>query len=329
MTDRRAGLALVAVVAIATLVGCTARSGAWREAGATPRPSGSTAPSPGAEPGPSAASAPAGSAPKDAFAVGVRTVQLSRGSDRPLRTVIWYPAAGPAGRTPVSGAAVAAGRFPVLLFSHGLGGSPESYVAGTSRLAAAGFVVVAPAYPHTNSAAKPVDPVDVIHQPADASAVLDAVLARDTTAGDPLAGHLRTDRVAALGHSAGGYTTAGLFGVARDNRLLAGVILSGGSIGGFRGASAPLLFVHGDQDPVVRYQAGRSAYDAAPWPRAFLTEIGGGHVDYLSPADPGFAPMLATVTDFLRWTLYGDLTAKQRLSVDATRPGVTRWESTL
>jgi fermentation-respiration switch protein FrsA (DUF1100 family) len=324
--ERRTAAALVVLPLVvlallaAALAGCTGRAAATRTAApATPPAASATRTQPAA----------GGSAPHAASAVGVRTLSLQRGSDRPLRTVLWYPASGPAGHAPVTGAPVAAGRFPVLLFSHGLGGTPEEYAAGTTRLAAAGFVVIAPAYPHTSASARPVDPVDVIHQPADASAVLDAVLARDSTPADPLAGHLLTARVAALGHSAGGYTTAGLFGVARDRRLLAGVILSGGAVGGFRGAAAPLLFVHGDHDPVVDYRAGRAAYDADPWPRAFLTEVGGGHVDYLSPSDPGFGPTLATVTDFLRWTLYGDPAAKSRLPADAARAGVTRWESTL
>jgi hypothetical protein len=39
--------------------------------------------------------------------------------------------------------------------------------------------------------------------------------------------------------------------------------------------------------------------------------------------------MIATTTDFLRWALYGDGAAKDRLSRDATAPGITRWESTL
>jgi fermentation-respiration switch protein FrsA (DUF1100 family) len=216
----------------------------------------------------------------------------------------------------------------VLLFSHGLGGDPEDYAAGTARLAAAGFVVAAPAYPHTNSSAHPMNPIDVVNQPADASAVIDAVLAMDRV-GDPLAGHLQTDRVAALGHSAGGYTTAALFGVDRDPRLVAGVVISGGTIGSFRGASAPLLFVHGDADQVVSYHAGRSAYASLTWPKAFLTESGGGHVDFLSPASKGFAPMITTITDFLRWALYGDAAAKARLGSDAGVAGVTRWESRL
>jgi fermentation-respiration switch protein FrsA (DUF1100 family) len=307
-------LVLLAVLVGAALTGC-GRTGAQWHAG-TGAATGPSAPAGGPVPGSSAA-------PARAFPVGVRGLALSRGADRPLRTVVWYPAVR-AG----TGAAVAAGRFPVLLFSHGLGADPEDYAPGTSRLAAAGFVVVAPAYPYTDARAQPVNPVDVVNQPADASAVLDAVLALDSGA-DALAGHLATGAVAALGHSAGGYTTAALFGIDRDPRLVAGVILSGGAIGGFRGAPAPLLFVHGDRDTVVDYATGRSAYQQVAWPKAFLTLPGAGHADYLRPGSPAFAPVLATVTDFLRWRLYGDAAARARLPGDATVRGVSRWEAAL
>ncbi len=329
--DPRIGLGISLVLAVLAgllLTGCLPDRPQWHGTAASAAPStpgGSTPPATA----PASPSPTGGPAPASAYAVGMRTLPLSRGADRPLRTVVWYPATGPAGSAVTTGAVVAGGRFPVLLFSHGLGADPESYAAGTTRLAAAGFVVVAPAYPNTNGSSDPMNPIDVVNQPADASAVLDAVLALDSRAGDPLAGHLRTTMVAAIGHSGGGYTTTGLFGVDRDPRLVAGVVLSGGVIGGFRGTPAPLLFVHGDHDAVVPYSAGRSAFTAVPWPRAMLTEIGGGHADYLDPDDRGFAPMLATVTDFLRWTLYGDAAAHARLAADGSKPGVTRLESTL
>jgi hypothetical protein len=90
-----------------------------------------------------------------------------------------------------------------------------------------------------------------------------------------------------------------------------------------------VLFVHGDADPVVGYSAGRSAFDRVPWPKAFLTEVGGGHVDYLSPDSRAFAPTITTITDFLRGALYHDPAASARLARDATAGGVTKWDSRL
>jgi hypothetical protein len=43
----------------------------------------------------------------------------------------------------------------------------------------------------------------------------------------------------------------------------------------------------------------------------------GGHV----PITKDFAPVLDTTTDFLRYALYGDAAAKDRLKSDATKGG--------
>lgn len=322
--------ALSLVLAIAA---CSAPAG--QAPGAAPSGTAGTvsaAPSavPSATPGPTAAAPPvAASAPKAALAVGVRTLRLNRGADRALTTTVWYPATGRAGGSARRDAPVAAGRFPIVLFSHGLRGLPANYQQVTTRLAAAGFVVAAPAYPYTNRNASPFRAGDVISQPADGSAVLTALLRLDATAGDRFAGHLDGGRIAAAGHSAGGFTSAGMLAGERDSRVTAAVVIAGGSLGGFRGARTPVLFVHGDRDAVVKYETGRKAYDATSWPRAFLTLLGGGHSEFLAPGARGFDPMMKTMTDFLRWTLYGDAAAKGRLAADGTRSGVTRFEAKL
>ena len=278
--------------------------------------------------GPASAAPAVAHAPASALAVGVRTISLSRGASRPLPTTIWYPAAGAAGGSPKTNAPAAAGRYPLILFSHGFTSLPASYAAGTTRLAAAGFVVAAPAYPGTSANANPFNAADLVNQPADASFVITEVLKLDTRAGDLLAGHLDGQHIAAAGHSGGGYTTAGLLGSARDSRLDAAVIIAGGMLGGYTGPKTPTLFVHGDQDPTVPYSTGRDAYTRMVWPKGFLTEIGAGHSDYLNPANKGFAPMLATILDFLRWTLYADQSAKSRLTKDAAVANTTRLDST-
>ena len=43
----------------------------------------------------------------------------------------------------------------------------------------------------------------------------------------------------------------------------------------------------------------------------------------------GFDQMMRTMLDFYRWALYGDATAKGRLKGDATKSGVTKYESKL
>ncbi|MDG4784708.1 chlorophyllase [Micromonospora sp. WMMD1102] len=286
-------------------------------------------------PGATAPTSPAlaGVAPGRRFAVGVRELSYHRGGDRRLPVTVWYPAAGAAGGSPDRGARVAAGRFPLVLFSHGLTGRPSDYRALLTRWAAAGFVVVAPRYPHTSRGAAELQILDVVNQPADASFVLTRVLALNRAAGDPLRGRLAVDRVAAAGHSAGGVTTIGLFTVGRDVRLDAGIVLAGTALGvgtGFTGTPAPQLFVHGERDDVVSYQAGKAAYDRVPWPKAMMTLPDGDHRGALLGDDEqGLDVVADTTVEFLRWTLYGDDRALRRLPDQATRGGLASLDDRL
>ena len=91
-----------------------------------------------------------------------------------------------------------------MLFSHGLHGSPERYAPAAASWAAAGFVVALPAYPHTSVGAGDFEREDIKNQPADAAYVITKVRDLGSKAGDPLDGRIDGDRVAAVGHSAGG-----------------------------------------------------------------------------------------------------------------------------
>ncbi|KAB1900806.1 alpha/beta hydrolase, partial [Micromonospora sp. AMSO31t] len=57
--------------------------------------------------------------------------------------------------------------FPVVVHSHGLRSLPELHAPLTTRWAAAGFVVAAPAYPRTNLRSRNFTRADVRNQPAD------------------------------------------------------------------------------------------------------------------------------------------------------------------
>jgi poly(3-hydroxybutyrate) depolymerase len=243
-----------------------------------------------------------GGAPADAAGVGHRDFTFTRGKRRlPVR--VWYPAAGD-GRTP------AAGRFPLMLFSHGLTSAPGDYAAILTAWARAGIMVAGPTYPHTSYGAARFDSGDIAEQPHDASAVLTALLAMD----DPLAAHIDPARLGAGGHSAGAITTAGLFSRYRDTRLTAGVLVAGTDFRStpFTGPPAGLLFVHGRKDATVSWAAARTVFAAVPWSRAMLTLPAGRLV--LTGAD--LATAVRTSTEFLRWALYGDAAARAR-----TAPG--------
>ncbi|KWV30941.1 alpha/beta hydrolase family protein [Micromonospora rifamycinica] len=264
---------------------------------------------------------PARHAPDQARPVAVRTLTVDPTGPRPLPVTLWYPTER--GR-------VAPGRFPVVVHSHGLLSLPELHAALATRWAAAGFVVAAPAYPYTSRRATRFSRADVRNQPADAWRLIRHLVRLDARAGDPLAGHLDVGRFAATGHSAGGFTTAGMFTSGHPARLRSGVIIAGGGLAGaFAGPAAPLLFVHGTADPVVPLTVGQAGYRRATGPKAFLGLLGQGHGDYLTPGRPGFDQVLAATTDFLRWTLYDDRDAGRRLRADAAQPGVTTFDDRL
>ncbi|MFG2058311.1 alpha/beta hydrolase family protein [Micromonospora sp. NPDC048930] len=314
MLRRRAALVTAALLT-AGLAGCSGGTAAAPQRPAPDVPAKATTPAP---------RVPAGHAPTQSFAVGVRQLKLNRDGDRPLPVTVWYPARGAAGGAPERSAPAATGRFPVVMFSHGLGARPEDYQLLLSRWAAAGFVVAAPRFPHTGAGGDG-NPLDVLNQPADVSYALTQVLALNTKAGDPLRGRLDPDRVAAAGHSAGGVTTIGLFTAGRDERLDAGIVFAGTALGvgtGFAGAAAPQLFVHGEADEVVSYAAGKAVYDAVPWPKAMLSLPRGDHGRALLSNGKALRVVADTTLEFLRWTLYGDAAAKKRLPADAARGGL-------
>jgi dienelactone hydrolase len=259
---------------------------------------------------------------------GLTRFEFSRGKDRPLPTWVWYPAVGRPhrGTTPraAEGAAPALGRYPLIVWSHGLHGNPQQHESLLRYLAMNGFVVVAPAYPFTKlGTADFKGRAEVPNQALDASHVITKVLEN----GNPLANHIDPARMAAAGYSGGGSTTNGLFTKHRDDRLKAGIVISGRPLGAYTGTPVPMLFIHGDKDPVVAYDQGRTAYNAVPWPKAFLTMVGCQHGAALGEPDKGHVQVTATMLDFLRWSLDGSLEAKNRLIPDGTLPGVARFES--
>jgi len=64
---------------------------------------------------------------------------------RTLVTTIWYPArSGSANKSGL-------GPYPLIVFAHGLGGSPQEYRQLLSAWASAGYVVAAPLFPLSSS----------------------------------------------------------------------------------------------------------------------------------------------------------------------------------
>ncbi|TNB46518.1 dienelactone hydrolase [Martelella lutilitoris] len=137
--------------------------------------------------------------------------------------VIWYPTealeaswqAGPFEINASQGVAVATGRFPVLLLSHGHLGGPLSHRDFAANLARHGYIVVAPT--HLGDAeGHPIASQDqrLARRPQQAIAALDAVFEDDR-----FASHADRARIGAIGYSAGGYTALILAGGKADFAL--------------------------------------------------------------------------------------------------------------
>lgn len=164
------------------------------------------------------------------FAVGHReltAVDPSRGG-RALPVAVWYPAddasTGPATSYPFVGdvgitselsaddVAAADGAFPLVVFSHGNGGTRTQSTFLAESLASHGFVVASPDHVG-NTATDLVLGVGVsqvqsaLDRPLDVRSVIDLLAERSADPTDGLFDHVDTSAVGVTGHSFGGLTS--------------------------------------------------------------------------------------------------------------------------
>ena len=199
--------------------------------------------------------------------------------DRVLAGRIWRPENG-------------GSRSPLVLYSHGFMSSHAEGEYLGQFLATHGYVTVAVDYPLTNGSA-PGGPlvVDVINQPADASFVLDTLLARNNLKDDALYQQIDPDRIAAVGLSLGGLTTELIAFHQRlgDNRIKVAASIAGPranfTADFFQTRDLPFLMLAGELDAIVPY-----AENALPIlqkaPDAILVSLA-------SASHTGFAAMAA------------------------------------
>lgn len=200
------------------------------------------------------------------FKVGYKVVECkcsSGGRERSVAMAVWYPTVsktapfnyyGPAnGEVAVDGEIDAKnGPYPLMVFSHGYGGSGLSSVFFTEALAARGWIVAAPDHNDADSALRirsginknlnrkefqanakkisssgPEDRAHYLYRVEEMKAALLEMLASEY-----FAKHIDKARIAVGGHSFGGFTALGLCGTLekfKDDRIKALLLFSTGA----------------------------------------------------------------------------------------------------
>lgn len=148
---------------------------------------------------------------------------------RRLEVMVWYPARV-AGEEPVEDAPIAAeATWPLVIYSHGTGGSPDNASHIAKHLARHGYVFAAAAYPltstvsFTNLTAAELSLSDSGNQPKDVSFMIDSLLEH------PLFGKaIDPDRIGSTGISLGAVTSYFLsYGMqTRDPRIVANAMIA-------------------------------------------------------------------------------------------------------
>jgi hypothetical protein len=217
--------------------------------------------------------------------------------------------------------------LPLIVFAHGFELADFTYPRFLHDLAAQGFVVADPEFP-LSSAVLPGPPVpgDEPDQARDLSLLTDRLLDPQTRPA-PLSMLTLVPPVAAVGHSDGGVTAAGMAGSSccADRRVGATVVLAG-ALADFSGpwfanASPPLLAIHGDADEVNPPTSSTTVYDAARPPKLLVIVHGGTHIGAFE-SDTSRPAVVQLVADFLRTYLLHDPFAAARVIPEANVPGI-------
>lgn len=152
--------------------------------------------------------------------VGFRQLQINENSNRPLDIALWYPTTDTGkierigenavfhGIPALRNAKPTARQHPLLLLSHGYGGNWRNLNWLAQGMASQGYIVAAVDHPGTTTRNKEeVAAQQLWERPRDLIAMLDYL--SDTPA---IAGAVDPERIAAVGHSLGGWTVMELAG---------------------------------------------------------------------------------------------------------------------
>lgn len=277
--------------------------------------------------------------------VGFETLSIPVPGDRPLAAAVWYPteapeaeaALGPSTQTVARDAPIAGRRHPLVILSHGTGGSFADHRDTAKALASAGFVAVAVS--HTGDTYDDRSrALRIAERPAQLVRALDYMTGEWTGRGA-----LDARRIGAFGFSSGGFTVLAAVGgepdlalagphcqahptfydcnmqrqfadqpapagsVAHDRRIRAAVVAAP-ALGftftrkGLSRITVPIQLWRAERDSVLPNPFYAEAVRAAlPRPPEFHLVPGADHFDFLPPCSAGLAkiapPICATRID--------------------------------
>lgn len=260
------------------------------------------------------------------YAAGCRLADIADSSGEPIPLIVFYPSRGTEQRERLGpywldlamDAPEAAGPFPLVLLSHGGGGTPLVYRSLAQHLARNGFVVALPEHPgnnrNDNQLAGTVTLLE--NRPRQLRVAADWVFADDH-----LRAILRPGEFAIIGHSLGGYTALAVAGgqpsafahetpdqksrkvnVVADDRVRALVLLAPATVwfmapGALSEVRVPALMLTAEKDPHTPHWHGEIVKRGVADPSLVRhrTIPNAGHFSFLTPfpedrRDPSFPP---------------------------------------
>lgn len=198
------------------------------------------------------------------------------------------------------------GAFPLVILSHGSGGTPLVYRTLARHLARNGFIVGMPEHPFNNRNNNSLEGTveNLTHRPRHIRTAIDWFVGRKD-----FAKALKPDAVSLIGHSMGGYTILAAAGgvptsfpyespdgqshripVTPDPRMKSLVLLAPASVwfqdpGALNAVDLPILMLVGEKDHYTPYFHAQIILNGVPDPKRIQHRIveNAGHFSFLSP----------------------------------------------